>query len=153
VAQEADVSKALVHYHFKTKSTLLLGVIAGCRAQMLERAQQAQTHTSTASAVDVMIAWLEREAVAGDLRVIVALTFARDREVRAHATEVLGTYRAAVTSCTEAVLHTLELFPRIPVATIAELLATTTLGMAAEGRASKATLEAQWLCVLTLTEA
>lgn len=154
VAQKAGVSKALVHYHFKTKSALLLGVVSLCESQIAERALRAQkrSQADATNAVDTMIAWLHSEATADDLRVVEALGFTRDRDVCARAGEVREMFGTAVTAHTEDVLRVLELSPRVPVALIAELLATTTLGMAAKGQASRPALEALWLCVLTLTE-
>src|SRR5687767_13002987 len=73
VAAQAGVSKALVHYHFHDKDSLLQTLVEEVGVGVLARARHAVESETTAHVLDNYWAWIDQEIGRGDLRVLISL--------------------------------------------------------------------------------
>jgi len=80
VAREAGVSKALIHYHFRDKDTLLARLVEQLTHDLLDRERRAlaaYVGQHNPLAVDSLWQWLEAELHRGDIRVLLELDSCR----------------------------------------------------------------------------
>lgn len=157
VASAAAVSKALIHYHFIDRETLLARVVESTADGLLERERDALRHAQGVSAVDALWDWLEEELARGDVRVL--LEVAQDRSPRVQqAARAAAEMRLRMAGETTARLfRMLGLRPRLA----PELLAGTVLafidGLAFDApltpaRPARASFDVFWLAMLSLAE-
>src|SRR5690606_36561333 len=73
VAEEAGVSKGLIHYHFHDRETLLARLAESLSARTVARQSAALHGTSIGSAVDDLWVWVDEELRRGQLRVLIEL--------------------------------------------------------------------------------
>lgn len=160
VAATAGVSKALVHYHFRDKDSLLhalvedVGVAAVTRAR---EALQALQHASDARALDAYWTWLEGELRRGDLRILISLAECNSERVRAACRRVAAQRRTVAAEHTALVFSRLGLTPRLPPELIAETVVAFVDGLAAvhalaPERDPRPAFDVLWLALLTLAE-
>src|SRR5919199_5906009 len=121
VADEAAVSKGLIHYHFSDKETLLARTVEWLVAGMVERERVAAAELRTPAAVDALWAWLERELALGHARALLALALDPAEPVRVATRAAARTRRESAVRTIEALFAALELSPRIPVAMLADV--------------------------------
>ena len=122
VADEAGVSKALVHYHFHDKDALLAR-LAGDLAHALVARERAVFHdVEGAGAVDALWAWLRDELRAGELRVLLDLTSSPAPPVREAARWAARQRRAAAKGTVEELFALLGLVPRVPTTMLADVI-------------------------------
>lgn len=81
VAREAGCAKGLVHYHFKTKATLLRDVAATMKESRTEARIGALSGEGTA-ALDSLWAVLKRETASGEFRTWLGLLALDQKELR-----------------------------------------------------------------------
>ena len=114
IAREAEVSKALVLYHFRGKEHLLATAIAWLTERILARERGALVESSATSVLEDYWQWLYAELHEGELRVLVEMTQERGMET-ALALETSAVRRHAIAETTILrVFHLLELSPRLP---------------------------------------
>jgi AcrR family transcriptional regulator len=153
VARAAEVSKALVHYHFGDKTALLIAVGESCRVRIRDRAQHTKSPAaSQANPVDDFADWVEAEIDECDLRVIQQLMLAPNPLIRHEATSAGDGFRVALATQVRRVFSRLELESRVAEQTIVDLFEAICSGMAAGAASDRQTIEAAWLAVLTLAE-
>jgi AcrR family transcriptional regulator len=154
VAAAAGVSKALVHYHFGDKPSLLVAVGESCRTRIRNRARRATPSVRPqANPVDDFADWVTAEIEARDLRVIQQLMIAPDASIRREAMQAANTFQTALAEQVHGVFSQLELESRVAEPTIVNLFAAVCAGMAVGGATTdRQMLEAAWLAVLTLAE-
>src|SRR6266568_1690455 len=70
VAAVAGVSKALVHYHFRDKDSLLHALVEDVGSRVVIRARDAMAPDDASHALDAYWSWLQQELRAGDLRIL-----------------------------------------------------------------------------------
>jgi AcrR family transcriptional regulator len=155
VAAAADVSKGLIHYHFRDKVQLLATLVDWLAARVVGRQRAASGHVRTENAVDMVWSWVEGELAGGDLRALVALALDEHPEVRAATRAALERRRTAATEMVAAVYAALELTPHVPAALLAEVLVSFLDGLAscsavAEPGEQRVAFDAFWLALLTL---
>ena len=68
VAEEAEVSKGLIHYHFHDKDTLLARVVEWMGQNLVSRERAALENSTPRHAIDDLWAWLSAELYRGHLR-------------------------------------------------------------------------------------
>jgi AcrR family transcriptional regulator len=151
------VSKALVHYHFKEKESLLQALAEQVGLAITGRARLAIDRMPDEHVLDSYWSWLDRELIAGDLQILRALADYDSERVRAVARRVLRQRRELATEHIALVFSKLGLVPRVP----AELLTETMLAFI-DGLVALAALEREWnprpafdvlwLALLTLAE-
>lgn len=155
VAVAADVSKGLIHYHFRDKAQLLATLVDWLTTRVIGRQRAASGHVRPENAVDIVWSWTEGELRAGDLRALVAVSLDENEEVRVAAGAALGRRRLAATEMVAAVYGALELTPRVPAALLAEVMVAFLDGLATASTISgtaeqRVAFDAFWLAILSL---
>src|ERR671936_2303601 len=82
VAEEAGVSKGLIHYHFHDKETLLARLVEWITRNLVERERAALAASNPRHAIDDLWAWLSGELERGHVRVLLELAQWRGPLVR-----------------------------------------------------------------------
>jgi AcrR family transcriptional regulator len=157
VAEEARVSKGLIHYHFHDKDTLLAR-LAVWMAEGLVRRERASLASSTpGGAIDDLWRWLEDELARGHVRALVELAGWRGAKVRAAAAAALRLRRTAAQASAERLFSLLALRSRVPSPLVGNLLVTFVDGLAAAPEQSdptqvRASFDVLWLALLGLAD-
>jgi AcrR family transcriptional regulator len=157
VAAAAGVSKALVHYHFRDKDSLLHTLVEDVGLAVLGRARNAMVRVEAAHALDAYWGWLQQELLAGDLRILLSLAEYDSARVRS-ASRRIAEQRLEIVGEQVARLFTLlGLSPRVPAAIIAETVVAFIDGLAASHaldpeRDPRPAFDVLWLALLTLAE-
>jgi AcrR family transcriptional regulator len=159
VAARASVSKALVHYHFHDKDSLLLALVEQVGTEVVERERTAMSASGRAGghALDLYWSWLASELARGDLRILMALAEYDSERVRAASRRVARERSETTALHVAQVFQQLDLTPRLPAALLAETLLAFVDGLSASAalepeRDRRPAFDALWLALLTLTE-
>ncbi|HEU5185970.1 MAG TPA: TetR/AcrR family transcriptional regulator [Gemmatimonadaceae bacterium] len=157
VAEEAGVSKALIHYHFQDKDTLLARLVEWMADGLVRRERGALATSTPVGAIDDLWRWLEGELARGHARALVELAAWRGARVRAAAGDAMRLRRAASAASAERLYTLLALRPRVPTVLVGDLLVTFVDGLAAapegDGKAdSRGAFDVLWLALLGLAE-
>jgi len=157
VAVEAGVSKALIHYHFKTKEALLARLVAWLADQVVGRESAALADAPPAAAVDRLWAWLAAELERGDVRVLAELSGTPTAEVRRASAAAARARRLASTDTVERLFQLLGLRPRVPSAMLAAVITAFVDGLAVDagtdGAANpRVAFDVFWLALLGLAD-
>lgn len=155
VADAAEVSKGLIHYHFHDKETLLARVVEWVTRECVSREREAVASVDGATALDAVWMWLAAELASGQRRLLVELSsgpgpILRDALVRSAAQR-----RAQATDTVRVVLGALGMTSRVPVAALGELFASVVDGLVVAAasdptRDRRAAFDAFWLGVMEL---
>jgi AcrR family transcriptional regulator len=156
VAAEAGVSKALIHYHFADKDSLLAALVGNVGEMVLQRARASGVATSD-KPLDAHWTWLDRELRAGDVRVLVSLSDCDSAATRTASRTVAAERLALLSLDVESVFKGLGLSPRMPSALIAETVLAFADGMACRTALGAVTdprgaFDVLWLGLLTVSE-
>lgn len=156
VAEEAGVSKGLIHYHFHDKETLLARVLEWLTRAVTARERGALTNSAPRSAVDDLWAWLSGELDRGHIRVLLELTEWREPLVQRAARESARDRRGTAAESTELLFSLLGLKARIPISLLADVVVAfvdgVAIGSADPDFNSRAAFDVFWLAVLSLAE-
>jgi len=157
IAEEAGVSKALLHYHYHDRATLLAEIAERIGIEVVERERAAVDESGGTGGLDAMWRWLEDELRRGELAALATLSLTRLSKVR-NATRAAATERRrSATTTIEHLFTELDLTPRIPAALLAEAAVAFVDGLAldvANGapRDPRVSYDIFWLALLGLTE-
>jgi AcrR family transcriptional regulator len=157
VAAHAGVSKALIHYHFADKETLLVRVVEWTTGQVVARQRSALGDIAPASAVDALWQWLSGELEGGHLRVLLELTQYRAPRVQEAVRESVAVRQAAMVATISRLFKLLGLYPRVPAELLASVVVAFDDGLVARSP-GRDTAEARvafdifWLSILSLAE-
>ena len=157
VADAAGVSKALIHYHYRDKESLLEQVATWATTRIVERERTALEGATASTAVDNLWRWLEAELEGGHLRLLLELGQYRAPRVRMAVRESLRIRREAATDSIRHLFALLELRPRVPVELLAGVVVAFVDGLAshpptADERETRVTFDVFWLSLLSLAE-
>lgn len=159
VATEAGVSKALIHYHFRDKDTLLVALVEDVGGTVVERARAARDAAGdgTAHALDAYWDWFSAELRSGDVAILLALAQCDSDRVREASRRVAAQRRELAAAHTSIVFERLGLSPRLPPELIAETVTAFADGLAAShalepDRDPRPAFDILWLALLTLAE-
>jgi AcrR family transcriptional regulator len=157
VAASAGVSKALVHYHFHDKDTLLRAMVEDVGRDVLSRERETMARRTDVHALDAYWAWLSAELARGDVRILASLAEYDSEPVRAASRDVAAARRALVAEHAAAVFARLGLTPRIPPELIGNTLLAFLDGLAVAHalepeRDPRPAFDVLWLALLTLVE-
>jgi AcrR family transcriptional regulator len=157
VAKYVGVSKALIHYHFADKESLLIRVVEWTTEQVIARERAALVHGFPAQAVDELWQWLSGELEDGHLRVLLELAQYRAPRVQAAIRESVAARRTAAAGTVSRLFTLLELRPRVPLELLAAVVVTFSDGLALrpmmEGTdEARIAFDIFWLSVLSLAE-
>ena len=164
IAHEANVSKALIHYHFQDKDTLL--------ARLIEQLVEDVAHRERAAlapfegqhnplAVDALWEWLDDELQQGDIRALLELDSCRGALVQAAARQAAQLRRTTSRDTVERLFDILELKPRIEPALLGNVFVAFVDGLALDssiGSHGESSAQARiafdvfWLAMLSLAE-
>jgi AcrR family transcriptional regulator len=157
IAEEAGVSKALLHYHYHDRATLLAEIAERIGIEVVERERAAVDERGGTGGLDALWRWLEDELRRGELAALATLSLTRLGKVR-NATRTAATERRRSAATTITHLFTeLDLAPRIPAALLADAAVAFVDGLAldvANGatRDPRVSYDIFWLALLGLTE-
>jgi len=157
VAEEAGVSKGLIHYHFHDKETLLARVVEWMTVQLVERERLALERSVPRHAIDDLWSWLAGELERGHIRVLLELGQWRGPLVRRAVQAAATARRGAAAASVEHLFSLLALRPRIPPPLLADVVVAFVDGLAMatsieNGFNARASFDVFWLSLLTLTE-
>jgi len=168
IARDAGVSKALIHYHFKDKESLLARLIDHLANAIVARERRALTRFEgehNPLAVDALWEWLESELRRGDIRVLLELDSYRGAQVQAAAREASVRRHAAAEESITRLFGILELTPRIEASLLATVVVAFVDGLAIGSRiepgessvpsvptSSRIAFDVFWLAMLSLAE-
>jgi len=157
VAQSAGVSKALVHYHFRDKDSLLQALVEDVGVSVVARARAfVNDGTATGNVLDNYWMWLSTELTRGDIRILLALAEFDSARVRAASKRVADQRRELTSSQVEHVFTTLALTPRVPAALISQTVLAFVDGLASsaptDSRDPRPAFDVLWLALLALAE-
>lgn len=168
VARDAGVSKALIHYHFRDKDTLLTRLVESLVSDLLAREHEAlalyaQQHSPLV--IDALWQWLSAELSRGSIRVLLELDAYPAETVRMAARQAAARRREAAGETIERLFSILELRPRVAVPLLANVAVAFVDGLAldvdrnavpeaglSDGRAPRVAFDVFWLAMLSLAE-
>lgn len=167
VAVDAGVSKALVHYHFHDKDTLLAKLVEHLVAGLVTRereALEAYEGRHDPLAVDALWRWVEGELERGEIRVLLELDAYRGEAVRAAARRAAARRREVAAETITRLLSILDLHPRVAPELLAGVVVsfldglaidtalTAAAGAPSEASAPRVAFDVFWLAMLSLAE-
>ena len=156
IALEAGVSKALLHYHYHDRATLLAEIVERISGGTIER-ERAAVDESTAGGLDALWRWLEGELRRGELAALAELALVREGPVRRAARVAASDRRRSAARTIERLFAELDLTPRVPAPLLADAAVAFIDGLAldvASGstREPRVSYDIFWLALLGLTE-
>jgi AcrR family transcriptional regulator len=157
MALEAGVSKALLHYHYHDRATLLAEIAERIGMDVVQRERSAVDEGDGAGGLDALWEWLDVELRRGELAALAALSLTRLGAVR-NATRAAAIERRRNAARTiERLFAELDLSPRMPAALLADAAVAFMDGLAldvANGttRDPRVSYDVFWLALLGLTE-
>jgi len=157
VAEEAAVSKGLIHYHFHDKETLLARLVEWITRSLLERERRALADSAPRQAVDDLWRWLESELERGHIRVLNELSEWRGELVMRSIRESARSRRVAAADTIEHLFQLLGLRLRVPSGLVAEVVVAFMDGLAVSSVVApeanpRASFDVMWLALLGLAE-
>jgi AcrR family transcriptional regulator len=154
IAATAEVSKALLHYHYADRASLLAAVVSQLSRRIVARERDAMNAASGSGAVDALWSWLESELSRGELRTLLELGMLREPVVQTAYADAARARCRAADETVEQLFTDLGLVPRMP----AKLLGAASLafmdGLAIDTgrRDPRASFDVFWLALLSLAE-
>ncbi|MEO6527093.1 MAG: TetR/AcrR family transcriptional regulator [Gemmatimonadaceae bacterium] len=157
IALEAGVSKALLHYHYHDRATLLAEMVERIGGRLVSRERSAIDQAGESSGLDALWKWLEDELRRGELASVGELALVREGAVRTASRAVATHRRRSATHSVERLFAQLDLTPRVPAALMADASVAFADGLAldvASGslRDPRVSFDVFWLALLGLTE-
>lgn len=159
VASAAGVSKALVHYHFHDKDSLLVALAERAGAAVLARTRLSVdgSHSTDEHVLDTYWNALEAELRAGDLRILLALAECDSERVRSVCRRFGAERRELTSTQITSVFERLGLQLRVPSVLVADTVVAFTDGLALGSalepeRPPRPAFDVLWLALLTLAE-
>jgi AcrR family transcriptional regulator len=164
VAREAGISKALIHYHFRDKDTLLSRLVEHVARDLVARERAALADyigQHNPLAVDALWNWLEAELRRGHIRVLLELDSCRGTAVQQSARDAAALRRGAAKQTIERLFTILDLRPRIEASLLARVFVAFVDGLAIDtgiargedsATAARVAFDVFWLAMLSLAE-
>lgn len=157
VAARAGVSKALVHYHFRDKDSLVSALVEEVGRGIVGREREAMSREGVGHALDGYWQWLETELRSGDAQILNALAEYDSERVRGLSRRIAADRRAAAVEHVTHIFESLSLTPRVPAVLIADTVVAFMDGLAAAYaldplRDPRPAFDVLWLALLTLNE-
>ena len=157
VAASAGVSKALVHYHFHDKDSLLCALVEDVGLGVLRRAQESLRGEGEGHALDAYWAWLAEELRVGDIRILISLAESDSDGVRSACRRVTEQRRELGAEHAALVFSRLALDARVGPELIGDTVLAFVDGLAVSHamnpeRDPRPAFDVLWLALLTLAE-
>lgn len=157
VADEARVSKGLIHYHFRDRDALLARLIESLAEGILGRERGALDGCAPQEAIDALWRWIENELARGELRVLLELQHDPAPEAALAARRVARLRHAQAEATTDRLFTMLGLTPRVPAELMGGVAVAFLDGLAMEtslqpDREARISFDVFWLALLSLAE-
>lgn len=157
VADAAAVSKALIHYHFVDRETLLARLVDSTAGALVARERDALRTAQGVTAVDALWSWVEAELGRGDIRVLLAVSQDRAPRVQEAARAAAALRLEVAAETIERLFTMLGLAPRVPSPLLAGTVVAFVDGLAFDAplvpeRPARASFDVFWLAMLGLAE-
>ena len=157
VAARAGVSKALVHYHFTDKDTLVSALVEEVGRGVVERERAVMAKDDSGHALDAYWEWLDAELRTGDPQILNALSECDSERVRGLSRRIAADRRAVAIDHVSHVFTSLGLAPRVPAALIADTVVAFIDGLATAyaldpARDPRPAFDVLWLALITLSD-
>lgn len=154
IAMQADVSKALLHYHYTDRRHLLLEVVHQLAHRITTRESAAIGAAANSGVVDAVWRSAQHELDLGELRLLLELGMLHEPELRLAMIEAHDARHRVATATVERVFGGLGVAPRMPSALLATLnmALLDALAISPTRRDARASFDLLWLALLDLTE-
>jgi AcrR family transcriptional regulator len=157
IALDAGVSKALLHYHYRDRATLLAEIVERIGVQLIGRERSAVDDNKGVSGLDALWGWLDKELRRGELAGLGELALIHEGPIRDASRLVADQRRRSAARTVERLFAQLELTPKVPAALMAEASVAFCDGLAldvASGstRDPRVSFDIFWLGLLGLSE-
>jgi AcrR family transcriptional regulator len=157
IALEAGVSKALLHYHYHDRATLLAEIVERISGGTIDRERLAVDESNGVGGLDALWQWLAGELGRGELAALAELALVRDAVVRRATRAAASERRRSAARTIERLFAELDLAPRVPAPLMADAAVAFVDGLAldvANGsiREPRVSYDIFWLALLGLTE-
>lgn len=157
IALEAGVSKALLHYHYHDRSTLLAEIVEKIGMRTIERERTAIDESGGMGGLDAVWQWLEEELRRGELTALTELALVREAPVRRATRAAASDRRRSAAHTIERLFTELDLTPRVPAPLMADAAVAFIDGLALDvangsAREPRVSYDIFWLALLGLTE-
>ena len=157
VAARAGVSKALVHYHFTDKDTLVSALVEEVGRGIVDRERAVVSQGAAGHALDAYWEWLAGELRTGDPQILNALSEYDSERVRGLSRRIAADRRAVALDHVTHVFASLGLAPRVPAALIADTVVAFIDGIATayaldSARDPRPAFDVLWLALITLND-
>jgi AcrR family transcriptional regulator len=157
IALEAGVSKALLHYHYRDRSTLLAEIVERIGIRTIERERAAINDSDGVGGLDAVWQWLEGELHRGELAALAELTLIREAPVRRATRAAASERRRSAAHTIERLFSELDLTPSVPAPLMADAAVAFIDGLALDvangsAREPRVSYDIFWLALLGLTE-
>lgn len=157
IALDAGVSKALLHYHYHDRATLLAEIVDRLNTRLVGRERAAMDRPGATTGVDALWNWLDGELQRGELASFVELALVREGPIREASRRAATLRRRSAAHTVEQIFGQLGLAPRVPAALVADASVAFMDGLAvdvANGsmREPRVSFDIFWLALLALGE-
>lgn len=157
IALDAGVSKALLHYHYHDRATLLAEIVERIGGRTVERERAAIDSRGDVGGLDALWRWLEDELRRGELAALAELALVREGPVRRATRTVASERRHRAARTIEQLFSELDLTPRVPPPLMADATVAFVDGLALDvangaAREPRVSYDIFWLALLGLTE-
>ena len=157
IALEAGVSKALLHYHYHDRSTLLAEIVDRIGMRTIERERAAIDESGDMGGLDAVWRWLEGELRGGELAALAELALLREAPVRRATRAAASDRRRSAARTIKRLFTELDLTPRVPAPLMADAAVAFIDGLALDAangsaREPRVSYDIFWLALLGLTE-
>lgn len=157
IADEASVSKGLIHYHFRDRDALLARLIEWLAEDIMAREQAALDGCAPHEAIDALWRWIDGELSRGEIRVLLELQQDPATEPALAARRVSRLRHAQAEATTTRLFEMLGLTPRVPGELMAGVAVAFLDGLAMEtslqpDREARISFDVFWLALLSLAE-
>ena len=157
IAAEAGVSKALLHYHYRDRATLLAEIAERIAERSITRERSAVDESDGVGGLDALWQWLEGELRRGELAALAELALVREGPVRRATRVAAAERRRSAARTIERLFAELDLTPRVPAPIMADAAVAFVDGLSLDvangsAREPRVSYDIFWLALLGLTE-
>lgn len=157
IAARAQVSKALLLYHFRDKDDVLAALVGWLTARLIAREQEALEGVAPHAVLETLWDWLEREIARGEFRVLIELAGERGQRTRAALQSCNERRHEVAASTMTHVFELLRLTPRVPIPMLASAELAMREGLILDAarepnRTVRAAFDVFWLGALGLAQ-